>query len=287
VNRTRYRAWGFVDAADPASEPEIAALGAQLSRFYAAQAVEQRYWEHAEAGNEIWGDSTHPYHRHLAARVTSGNVVDFGCGSAHALRNLPAGIEYIGIEGSEVQVARDRERFPHARFICGDMTQDQTLSGSADWCISLFAIEHCVRPDLLLARMVDTCKPGGRVAIVCPECHSGMNSLVSGFSALPKKDKLRRLQLVDVLASYVQERWIWPRRTQALQRDLEFPIYLTPRCFNAPYFSDNDAVYLASEAKLACALERLGCRIEARSNDVPETDAMRGSIAYLVARKAV
>ncbi len=135
TKRKDYRAWCFVDAADPTSEPDLATLTAKMTSFYAGMATQQ-YWDLADASNETWTDATHPYHRHLAQLVAAGStVVDFGCGSAHAIRNLNAGIQYTGIEGSDVQVARNRERYPNARFFSGDMLQDHGLGGQADWCI--------------------------------------------------------------------------------------------------------------------------------------------------------
>jgi hypothetical protein len=150
--------------------------------------------------------------------------------------------------------------------------------------MSLFAIEHCTRPDLLLKRMVETCKPGGRVAIICPDFSAGMNSLRSGRSAFTKKDKLQRLRLIDFLLSYVEEKWLWPARIREIHRSsMKFPIYLRPRCLDAPYFSDSDAVYLTSESKMASALRALGCEIEFTASAVRKPNLGNGIIC-LVAR---
>jgi hypothetical protein len=112
-----------------------------------------------------------------------------------------------------------------------------------------------------------------------------MSSLRSGFSALVKRDKLKQRRFADLLVSYVEERWFWPTRVRAIhQSAMAFPIYLRPRCFGAPWFSDSDAVYLASEAKLVRFLASRGCRIEFTANMVPASQDLRNAIIYIVAR---
>ncbi|MDB4990631.1 MAG: hypothetical protein JWN04_5809 [Myxococcaceae bacterium] len=281
-----FRSWGFVDAADPASALELEELSTRLAAFYQKEAGNQGYWERAEAGSAVWRPETHPFHCHLASLISStATVVDFGCGTAHAIRNLQTGTRYIGIEGSEATVSSNRARFPEHRFIHGNMLADHGLSGQADWAVSFFAIEHCIRPDLLLSRMYECCKPGGRIALLCPNAETGMNSLRSGWSAISKREKMRRLRLVDLLASVVEERWIWPRRVEAIHRSsIAFPIYLKPRCLDAPYWSDNDAVYMATERKLEAFLRGLGCEIDPASASAPQPE-LRGAIIYLIAQK--
>lgn len=287
-NSVRFRRWGFVDALDPANATALNDLQEKMSRYYVREAAQAMYWEQAENDNTLWKVETHPFHRFLAARVNSGEtVVDFGCGSAHSARNLDVGVKFIGIEGSAAQVDINRRLYPQHRFIAADMTADHGLSGVADWALSLFAIEHCVRPDLLLRRMAQTCKPGGRIALLCPNFALGMSSLRSGRSALTRRDKVKQGRVVDALLSYAEERWLWPRRVRAIHESpLSFPIYLTPRCFDAPYFSDIDAVYLTSEAKLADFLRQLNCKIEATSADVNAPPEIKSGIICLIARTA-
>lgn len=286
-NGSRYRRWGFVDAADPASSAELDELRARMAAYYAREASREGYWVQAESQNSTWQPTTHPFHCELASLIPSGaTVVDFGCGSAHAVNNLASEITYVGIEGSPPQVSANRERFPQHRFIQGDMLADHQLAGSADWAVSFFAIEHCARPDLLLKRMVDTCKPGGRVAILCPNFERGMNSLRSGSSAFTRREKVRRGRILDALIGYAEERWLWPHRVRAVHSSaMLFPIYLQPRCFDAPYFSDNDAIYLTSETKLARSLQDLECEIESTSASVNAPAEIKSGIISLVARR--
>lgn len=281
------RGWGFVDAADPSSASELERLGAELSSFYSGQAQKSRYWERVDDENAVWDPKKHPFHCHLASQILAGStVVDFGCGSAHAARNLDPSVHYIGLEGSPSQVEINRQRFPNARFIQGDMLAPHGLDGVADWAVTFFAIEHCVRPDILLRRMLETVRPGGRIAIMCPNFARGMHSLRSGWSAYSKRDKLRQLRLLDVLVSYVEERWLWPSRVATVhQSSMQFPIYLRPRCFDAPYFSDSDAVYLVTERRLRESLVALGCTIETSTRSIPEDSGLSEALIYIVAVK--
>ena len=281
--RAKFRAWGFVDASDPQEHDAIAALDAALSLFYREQAGPSGYWASAEKANVVWDPVHHPFHCHLASLIPAGStVVDFGCGSGHVARNLAPGVKYTGIDVSANQIEANRKVMPDHRFISGSILADHQLAGTADWAVSLFTIEHCTRPDVLLRRMVETCKPGGHVAVLCPNSVYGMNSLRSGRTALTKRDKLRRRMVVDALLSYAEERWLWPRRLQAIHASsMAFPIYLRPRCLEAPYFSDNDAVYLTSETRIVTLLKSIGCRIDYLTDAVSRVDDKE--VIYVVA----
>src|SRR5262249_17471222 len=131
---SQFRKWGFVDAVDSTARTELHMLSQQLSEFY-ARAGASGYWETAEALNEVWSPSTHPYHCHLRALISSGeSVVEFGCGSAHTARNLSQRkVRYIGIDVSPTQVIANRSAFPQHQFFCGDMTQPIDIGIKVDW----------------------------------------------------------------------------------------------------------------------------------------------------------
>jgi len=282
-----FRQWGFVDANSPESESELQKLEMQMATFYNQQARNQDYWIYAESGNEQWQSETHPYHYHLQQLIEEGStVIDFGCGGAHPCNNLKhKDIRYIGIEWSSKQVEINREKYPDSEFICGDITADHGLEEKADWAVSFFALEHCVRPHILLKRMLDSVKPKGKVAIICPNFIFGMNSIRSGWKATSKKDKLRSLRFFDAIFSYFQEKFIIPNRVRAIHASsMQFPIYLHPRCLEAPYFSDNDAVYLVNEDKVADYFKGIGARVIHQSKSLNNA-SQKGTILYLVVQK--
>lgn len=283
----KFQQWGFVDAIDVKSEAALQTLEQQMAKFYNQAASNQDYWLHAESGNEFWKPQTHPYQCHLKTLIENGStVIDFGCGSAHPAHNLrEKNIQYIGIDWSEQQIQANCSKYPESHFICGDITAERGFD-NADWAVSFFTLEHCVRPQLLLQRMYASIKPGGKVAIICPNLFSGMNSLKSGFEATTKRAKLRKLQLLDVLYSYYQERLVWPKRLQAIhQSSIQFPIYLSPRCLEAAFYADNDAVYLVTESKVINYFEQLGGELIYSSASFKNSSGSESLMLYLVIQK--
>jgi SAM-dependent methyltransferase len=287
-----FRKWGFVDALDLESEKDLRKLEEQMQKFYNNLAFDQDYWILSESKNEIWKSDTHPYHCHWLSLVEKeSSVVDFGCGSAHAIYNLnnssSRNVKYTGIELSKQQVQINISKYPDSKFIHGDIVEDHEIQ-MVDWAISMFAIEHCVRPHLLLERMYQSLKPGGKLAILCPNFVSGMPSIRSGIRATTKSSKLHKLQLLDLFYSYYQEKYILPSRVKhILQSSILFPIYLYPRCLEAPFYSDNDAVALVVESKVAQYLELLGLKILHSSSTLfPKSkNSDSNGILYLIAEK--
>jgi hypothetical protein len=67
---------------------------------------------------------------------------------------------------------------------------------------------------------------------------------------------------------------------------MAFPIYLNPRCFDAPFFSDSDAVYLASPERIVRFLsEDLGCHVETTGAEANADPSIAAGLIYVVARK--
>lgn len=286
TDQEKFFQWGFVDAIDLQKNEQLKLLETQMSEFYNRAALDHNYWQQTNK-NQDWKKETHPYHCHLKNLIEDGSkVIDFGCGAAHSYANLQMkNVDYIGIEWSKKQVEINQEKYPLAKFICGNITKDNSLKNIADWVISFFVLEHCVRPHLFLENMVESLKKGGRLGIICPNFKDGMNSIRSGFRANTKKDKLQKKQYLDLLISFYQEKWIIPQRVQAIHHSkLNFPIYLKPRCLNAPYYSDNDAVYLVRENKVAEYLQTLGMKIIYNSKDI-EKNLSESAILYLIAEK--
>lgn len=287
TNNNIFLDWNFVDAGNTENEAYLVKLEKQMSDFYNLPIVNEQYWIQADDSNKTWSPESHPYHCHLKSLIErKSKVIDFGCGSAHPITNLQdKDIKYTGIEWSEKQVEINRDKYPKANFIHGNITADYGLAETADWAVSFFVLEHCVRPHLLLQRMYESIKVGGHIGIICPNFTSGMNSIRSGFRATSKKDKLRKLQLLDTLFSYYQERWVLPKRFEIIHKsNIEFPIYLTPRCLNAPYYSDNDAVYLTNESRVAKYLEKMRAKIIFSSSSLKH-NCNNNLVLYLVAQK--
>lgn len=256
------RKWSFANAQDKADEPVLNTLVTAMNDFYNKQAISQNYWLEADENNKSWNTDEHPYHLRLRSYIKEGDkVADFGCGSAHAYLNLrDKKIYYTGIEWSEAQVEINRKKYPETCFEKGDITK--AIIENADWAISFFVLEHCVKPDQLLIQMKNSLKIGGHLCIICPDFQYGMNSIRTGFRATSKRDKLKKFQLVDFCMSLFDEKIRIPQRVKKIHdSDILFPIYLKPRCLNAPYFSDNDAVFLTNKSKIAGFLKSIGMQI--------------------------
>ncbi|UNO43174.1 class I SAM-dependent methyltransferase [Streptomyces sp. MST-110588] len=102
----------------------------------------------------------------LCQRIPAGGtVLDLGCGSgvpvARAL--AAAGYRVTGIDISEVQIRRARERVPQAEFIHADATAVSFGAASFDAIVSFFALIHIPLAEQppLLRKIAGWLRPGG------------------------------------------------------------------------------------------------------------------------------
>ncbi|MFG2512560.1 class I SAM-dependent methyltransferase [Streptomyces sp. NPDC048584] len=94
-----------------------------------------------------------------------GTVLDLGCGGGVPVaRTLAAaGYRVTGIDISEVQIRRARERVPHAEFIRGDATAVSFGAASFDAVVSFFALIQIPLAEQppLLRKTAGWLRPGG------------------------------------------------------------------------------------------------------------------------------
>jgi SAM-dependent methyltransferase len=101
-------------------------------------------------------------------------VIDVGCGCGattidFAMRVAPGG-EVLGLDISELMLARARERVPPglpARFVLADATVHQTAPNWADLIVSRFGVMFFADPALSFANLRRGLRPGGRLAFAC------------------------------------------------------------------------------------------------------------------------
>jgi len=255
----------FLSAVSADDLPRLIDLDEKLREFYRT-AEQQNYWELAEHHNVDWRDGGHPQHERLLERIGANDrVADFGCGSAHAAAALGNPRRYAGIDWGESQLRRNRERYPEASFLHSSLYETPLRDGESDWAISLFVLEHTVFPTRLLDEMLRVVRPGGRIAIICPQMRPGvMNSMWAGFSAIQSFwEKIRRRRYVDALWHAIELKLVYPIFCALSDRfSGRFLIYPKPRCFFAPYTSDTDAVYWADEDEVRAYLAAKACRLE-------------------------
>ena len=106
-------------------------------------------WESWSA--QITDDPRHEWAADLASRLAPGaRVLELGCGGGtRETRELASRFELTGVDLSERQLERARERIPNATFVHGDLTSIDFAAGSFDAIVSFYVFNHVPR-DLLL-----------------------------------------------------------------------------------------------------------------------------------------
>jgi SAM-dependent methyltransferase len=115
--------------------------------------------------SQIDDDPRHELAADLASRLESGaRVLELGCGGGTPeTRMLATRFELTGVDLSERQLERARERVPGATFMLGDFTALDFDSGSFEAVVAFYSWNHVPRELLpgLLGRVRDWLAPGG------------------------------------------------------------------------------------------------------------------------------
>jgi SAM-dependent methyltransferase len=130
--------------------------------------VRRGYDSIVERFNE-WADSFETPERawldKLQARLHQGSdVLDLGCGGGrHGAQAIAAQHRYTGVDISQAQIERARERLPDSTFVCADVTMLELEPESFDAVVSLFMFGHIPRDEQapLLGRIRGWLRPGG------------------------------------------------------------------------------------------------------------------------------
>jgi ubiquinone/menaquinone biosynthesis C-methylase UbiE len=202
-------------------------------------------------------------HWHLKSSLPpASRVVDLGCGSAHACRNLAdRQINYTGVDWSSDQITLNQKQMPAHNFLASSLYKVPLADESFDAAISLYVIEHLVWPHRLIDEMYRLVRPGGLIGMLFPpfRIRHSIKSFDYGLSAQPFKDKLKSGLLLDAALHLYQHRIAYllylkknfPRRCVEHQ----FLINLKPICLQSgAWFPDADAVYLADSAEIVMRL---------------------------------
>jgi SAM-dependent methyltransferase len=270
----------------PADEQRV--LENKLADYYTRSP--QAYYEVSEQGGADYSPDVLPFHCDLIRRVTPGMaVLELGCGSAHLCPHVQkAGGTYTGVDHGAALLENNRLRYPQARFLSIGTEFDEAL----DLVASLYTIEHVVDPPAYLARMWKACKPGGLLAVICPDFVDGAGIPPSFFfGATPRRlrEKLKRFALADAAEHLIDLWWSAPRwkaRARASSPGA-FWINRKPKILHgAPYSVDADAVHLPRLTDLVWWLEKKGARILMTSRLMADVDpAVLRYNCYVVATK--
>jgi SAM-dependent methyltransferase len=245
----------------------ISALQSRLLKYYSSPP--DSYYEIANEAATKYTPQLQPFHCDLVTRVQPGmTVLELGCGTAHLCRFVEArGGVYTGMDFDNAVLNRNRRNFPGARFL----SIGTELGEQFDLVASLYTIEHIADPTGYLDRMWGFCKPGGFLAVICPEFIDNdyyAPSLYYGKTARRFRDKARSLDLIDMLLHIVDLKWYAPRWKKRARRSEPgaFWINLRPsELAGMVHGIDTDAVYLSRLADLTCWFNRRGATITATS----------------------
>ena len=112
-------------------------------------------WE--DWSSHVTDDPRHEWLEQLVAVLPpAARVVELGCGNGtRETRELAARAQLTGVDLSEEQLRRARERVPSAEFVHGDLTSVEFAVGSLDAVASFYVFNHVPRELLapLLARI--------------------------------------------------------------------------------------------------------------------------------------
>ncbi len=140
-------------------------LGAAYSAYM------ERPWLSSRISPVIWGGDTKPYYASMAAAgevPEGGTIVDCPCGAGPAMRAIPPGISYVGVDLSPSMLRRARERaaargLADAELIEADAAAIPLPADHADLLFSFWGLHCFPDPAAALREAARILKPGGRL----------------------------------------------------------------------------------------------------------------------------
>lgn len=271
------------------TDSELANLEHAMKLFYSKPPSE--YYKTAEENAGRYNPQERPFHCDLVDRIGPGStVLELGCGSAHLCPQVELkGARYTGVDHSPELIARNRSQYPKARFY----QINDSLNETFDVVASLYTIEHVADPRRYLDQMRKHCKPGGLLAVICPEFVDSVGfppSLFFGRTPRRLRDKLSTAAFVDAGRHIFDYRVAGPRwkRTARNSAPGAFWINLKPRIlYGASYTVDADAIHFSRLKDLIWHFEQKSDAIVQTSEKMPgvSADVLRFN-CYVLAKRA-
>jgi SAM-dependent methyltransferase len=271
------------------SPEQIAAMNQALSAFYKNPPAS--YYQIADQSAQKYTPGELPFHCDLIGRVFPGTtLVEVGCGTAHLCPQVEKnGGTYTGLDFSEALLQDNRRRFPKARFFQIGTSLPETF----DIVASLYTLEHVADPPAYLESLWRYCRPGGLIAIICPEFIDGPGfapSVFFGKSPRRFRKKLSALNFIDAASHLIDLKLRAPRWKKILQNSSPgaFWINLKPRILHGveQFSSDADAVHFPRLKDLVWFFEQKKAAILQTSTRMPGiSDEILRYSCYVLARK--
>jgi SAM-dependent methyltransferase len=270
------------------SPEQIARLQKAMSGFY--QNTPASYYQIADQSARRYNSKEQPFHCDLAGRVFPGaTVLEAGCGTAHLCPYVEErGGVYTGLDYSEILLLKNRQRFPKARFFQIGTPLPETF----DIVASLYTIEHVVDPPAYLESLWQFCRPGGLIAIICPEFIDSPGfppSVFYGKTPRRFREKLSALDLLDATSHLLDLKLRAPRWKKQLRASPPGAFWMNLRpgvLHGAEYSIDADAVHLVRLKDLVWFFKQKGAEILQTSAEMTgvSADVLQYN-CYLLAKK--
>jgi SAM-dependent methyltransferase len=270
------------------SEEQIAGLNRAMTSFY--RNPPPRYYQMADRPPAQYNEREQPFHLDLLGRVfPDATVLEVGCGTAHLCPHVESRSgRYSGLDHSDELLQKNRHRFPHARFFSLQSPPEQTF----DIVASLYTIEHIADPPQYLESLWRYCRPGGLVAIICPEFIASAGfapSIFFGRTPRRLREKIKAGDVPNAVSHLIDLKWRAPRwKKRALASPPgAFWINLQPRILHEnDYDIDTDAVHLVQLRDLVWFYQNKGAEILQTSGDMPGiSPTVLSYNGYLLVRK--
>lgn len=277
----------YISALAEKDKDYLSKLSNELSEYYNSS-ITTEYYNVAHSINKIWSEDS--YHSFVKKYIEEGsNVLDVGCGSAHAYLNLTdLGVKYTGVDWSSEMINKNKLNYPDANFIESSLYSIPVQSNSFDTVFSFYVLEHLVYPNLFLKELHRLVKPGGKIIILCPNFRSKgrISSLKYGKVNMTLKNRILSGNIIAAVRHLFLRNFYYPiyfRFKFPVDR-YPFLINLKPSCLEGNYYADNDAVYFVDTNEVVNELEIIGSKtiFSSNTNTIPR---INGNTCLIISLK--
>jgi ubiquinone/menaquinone biosynthesis C-methylase UbiE len=231
------------------------------------------YFEEARQANIDYHDESHADHRLALSYVPKGaKVLDVGCGTAEAGKEIAKFAHYYGIDVSPLGLSMAKEyqkgcQHNYFELVTGDAACLPFPDETFDVIISLYALEHFIEPLSTLQEMDRVLKPSGIVILISPayDCplaippSTGLGAINIAKGKLSYMGKSYSLFNLPIAVACILKRGryalqqLWRQiALYTLKKDIHiFSLVSSPACLKTEYSQDNDVLYIVSIREIA------------------------------------